>query len=80
MVCPKRNPPKNARTADRYVVFITNIRVDNPRDLLVHIPKTYRKRWGIETRYRILKQARTKSIRMATRLFLMFFSLAYVNF
>ena len=81
-VCPKRNPPKNARTADRYVAFITNIRVDNPRDLLRRIPKTYRKRWGIETGYRILKQARarTKSPRMVARLFLMFFSLAYVNF
>ena len=82
VVCPKKNPPKNARTADRYVAFITNMRVDNPRDLLVHIPKTYRKRWGIETGYRILKQARarTKSPRTAARLFLMFFSLAYVNF
>ena len=46
VVCPKRNPPKNARITDGYVAFITNIRVDNPRDLLVHIPKTYRKRWG----------------------------------
>ncbi|MBI1658870.1 MAG: transposase [Thaumarchaeota archaeon] len=82
VVCPKRNPPKSARAADRYVAFITNIRVDNPRDLLRHIPKTYRKRWGIETGYRVLKQARarTKSPRMAARLFLMFFSLAYVNF
>ena len=73
---------KNAKTADRYVAFITNIRVDNPRDLLRRIPKTYRKRWGIETGYRILKQARarTKSPRMAARLFLMFFSLACVNF
>ncbi len=82
VICPKKNPPKNAGVADRYVAFITNIRVDNPRDLLVHIPKTYRKRWGIETGYRILKQARarTKSPRTAARLFLMFFSLAYVNF
>ena len=82
VVCPKKNPPKNAKTADRYVAFITNVRVDNPKDLLSHIPKTYRKRWGIETGYRVLKQARakTKSPRTAARLFLMFFSLAYVNF
>ena len=73
VVCPKRNPPKNAKTADRYVAFITNIRVNNAWDLLRYIPKTYRKRWGIETGYRILKQARIKSPRMAARLFLMFF-------
>ena len=56
--------------------------MDYPRDLLGLIPKTYRKRWGIETRYRVLKQAKvkTKSPRIAARLFLMFFSLAYVNF
>ena len=82
VVCSKKNPPKKAKTTDRYVAFITNARVDDPGDLLRLIPKTYRKRWGIETGYRILKQARakTKSPRVAARLFLMFFSLAYVNF
>ena len=82
VVCPKKNPPKNAKTADRYVAFITNVKVDDHRDLLRLIPRTYRKRWGIETGYRVLKQARakTKSTRTAARLFLMFFSLAYVNF
>ena len=49
VICPKKNPPKNAKTADRYVAFITNVKVDNPKDLLRLIPKTYRKRWGIET-------------------------------
>ena len=29
VICPKRNPPRNAKTADRYVAVITNIRVDN---------------------------------------------------
>ena len=82
VICPKKNPPRNAKTADRYVAFITNVKVDDHRDLLRLIPKTYRKRWGIETGYRVLKQARakTKSPRVAARLFLMFFSLAYVNF
>ena len=82
VICPKKKPPKNARTADRYVAFVTNIRVDNPRDLLRLVPKTYRKRCGIETGYRVLKQARAKtmSLRIAARLFLMSFSLAYVNF
>ena len=82
VVCPKKNPPKNAKAADRYVAFITNIVVDNPGDLIRLIPGMYRKRWGIETRYRILKQvrAKTKSPRAAARLLLMFFSLAYANF
>ena len=82
VVCPKKNPAKNAKAADRYIAFITNIVVDNPRDLIRLIPRTYRKRWGIETGYRVLKQvrAKTKSPRAAARLLLMFFSLAYANF
>ena len=82
VVCPKKDPRKNAVVTDRYVAFITNIKVDNPRDLLSYIPKTYRKRWGIETGYRVLKQvrAKTKSPMIAARLLLMFFSMAYVNF
>lgn len=82
VVCPKKNPRKGAGIPDRYIAFITNVKVDNPRDLLGRIPGTYRKRWGIETGYRVLKQARakTKSPRTAARLLLMFFSLAYVNF
>ena len=82
VVCPKKNPPKNAKTADRHVAFITNVKVDNPKDLLRLIPKTYRKRWGIETGYRVLEWARakTKSPRTAARLFLFFLSLAFYNF
>ena len=82
VVCRKKNARKNAKTADRYVAFITNIKMDNPGDLIRLIPRTYRKRWGIETGYRVLKQvrAKTKSPRAAARLLLMFFSLAYANF
>ena len=82
VVCRKKNPGKNAKATDRYIAFITNIVVDKPGDLIRIIPKTYRKRWGIETGYRILKQvrAKTKSPRAAARLLLMFFSLAYANF
>ena len=81
VVCPKKNPSKKAKTADRYVAFITNVKVDGAGDLLRLMPKTYRKRRG-RAGYRILKQARakTKSPMVAARLFLMFISLAYVNF
>ena len=34
VVYPKKNPPKKAKTADRYVAFITNVGVDDPGDLL----------------------------------------------
>lgn len=71
----QEEPFKNARTVGKYVAFITNIRVDNSRDLLRHIPKAYRKRWGIEVGYHVLEWARakTKSPRTAARLFLVFF-------
>ena len=29
VVYPKKNPHKNIKTADRYVAFITNVKVDN---------------------------------------------------
>ena len=78
VVCRK----KNAKAADRYVAFITNIKMGNPGDLIRLIPRTYRRWWGIEVGYLVLKQvrAKTKSPRAAARLLLMFFSLAYANF
>ena len=79
VACPKRSPRKIARTPDRYVAFITNARVDGPGD---HTGSCQRRTasGGAETGYRILKQARAKSPRVAARLFLMSFSPAYVNF
>ena len=70
------------RIQDRYVAFLTNVGPDSAKKLLRYIPKTYRVRWGIETGYRVLEGARgkTKSPRIAARLFLFFLSLAFDNF
>ena len=68
--------------SDLYVGFITNIKVDDPMDLIRRIPKVYRIRWGIEAGYRKLEEirARTNSPRIVARLFLLFFSLGILNF
>ena len=71
-----------ARIQDRYVAFLTNVELDSAKKLFRYIPKTYRVRWGIETGYRVLEGARgkTKSPKVAARLFLFFLSLAFYNF
>lgn len=80
VIVPKAR--KRGRIRDRYVAFLTNIELDCPKKLLRHMPKTYRVRWGIETGYRVLEgaRARTKSPKMAARLFFFFLSLAFYNF
>ena len=84
VVCRKKLPPnyKPRRVQDMYVAFATNIKVENPKKLLRYIPKVYRARWGIEIGYRVLEEirAKTKSPRTVARLFLLFFSLAFVNY
>lgn len=81
VICLKKNPRKTGDVKDKYIAFLTNIQVDNPRKLLTYIPKVYRQRWGIETGYRIIKQvrAKTKSPRASARLFLFHISLVYTN-
>lgn len=96
VICTRKKPRKHKRSrrkksdgkssksrmSDLYVAFLTNIEVKNPKKLLKYIPKTYRIRWGIETGYRVLEssRAKTKSPKIAARLFLLFFSLVFVNF
>ena len=68
--------------SDLYAGLITNIKVDDPKDLIRRIPKVYRIRWGIEAGCRKLGEirARTNSPRIAARLFLLSFSLGLLNF
>ena len=82
VIVPKKNPGKGGKMSDLYVGFITNIEVDDPKDLIRYIPKVYRIRWGIETGYRKLEEvrARTNSRRIGARLFLLFISLGILNF
>ena len=82
VVCRKKKAGKKGRIRDKYIAFATNIVVKSAKNLLRYIPNMYRDRWGIETGFRSLKdvRAKTKSPRTAARLFLMIFSLVFVNF
>ncbi len=52
---------RRMETADRYLAFATNLPVSEVRELLATIPREYRKRWGIETGYRVQKTVRART-------------------
>ena len=82
VIVPKKNPGKSGEMSCMYVGFITNIKVGDPGELIRLIPKEYRLRWGIETGYRKLEEARarTSSPRYSARLLLLFFTIVLLNF
>lgn len=82
VICKKDVPCKTDDISDKYIAFMTNIKVAKPKDLLKRIPEEYRMRWFIEIGYRSVKEvrAKTKSPKFPTRHFLFFFSLAFTNF
>ena len=82
VIVHKKNPGKSGEMSDLYVGFVTNIKVGDPKELIRLIPKEYRLRWGIETGYRKLEEARarTNSPRYSARLLLLFFTIVLLNF
>ena len=42
VIVPKARPGKGGKMSDLYVGFITNLKVDDPNDLIRRIPKVYR--------------------------------------
>lgn len=51
---PKYDPnAKKDKEGNEYHLFATNLKVNNESDFLKKIPEEYRKRWNIETGYRV---------------------------
>lgn len=57
MIYPKKKGAKDTDpTHERYIVFATNMRYREAFRLFPEIPDEYRRRWGIETGYRVQNQ------------------------
>ena len=48
MVIAKKKGANN-----EYIAFVTNIKFNDPQEMIDIIPEEYRYRWGIETSYRV---------------------------
>ena len=57
----KTMPKKTDKTVDQYVAFTTNMKIINKSKLIKTIPETYRKRWIMETGYRMIKNTTPKT-------------------
>ena len=64
-----------------YLVYATNMPVGLARKAIKEIPAAYKKRWAIETGYRVVEKirARTKSNCTQARIFLFFFTMTVNN-
>ena len=81
MVIVKRFKTTDGKREAVYLVFATNMPLDDAADMLASIPTEYKKRWAIETGYRTVNEtrARTKSNSVSMRLFLFYFTLTSLN-
>lgn len=61
MIYPKRGAKETDPVHERYIVFATNMRYREAFRLFSQIPDEYRRRWGIETGYRVQNQVKAKT-------------------
>lgn len=67
---PRERAEKGQRLQDRYLTFATNLPKPKASSLYAFIPQEYRRRWGIETGFRVQGglEAKTTSTNYALRL------------
>ncbi len=77
LIVKKNNAKGTDKTVDQYVAFATNMKITSKSKLIKTIPETYRKRWIIETGYRVIKNTtpKTTSNALQLRLLLIFFGM-----
>lgn len=86
LVVVEKEPAKKKKESTddavgRHVVFATNVRYRSVKDMVECIPEEYRKRWGIETAFRVVKSATawTTSNSPTIRLALFYLSVIAAN-
>jgi len=72
---------KDAKITSKYMPFVTNMKNCRIEDEMTQIPEEYKSRWGIETAYRQIEQARPKTFSRdgTLRLILFFTALLIYN-
>ena len=68
---------ENAPVTDQYIAFATNLPIRTREELIDILPDDYRKRWIVETGFRVIKDvlARTCSRALHVRMILFYFAL-----
>jgi hypothetical protein len=61
MIYPKKGAKETDPTHEKYIVFATNMGYRQAFRLFPVIPDEYRRRWGIETGYRVQNQVKAKT-------------------
>jgi hypothetical protein len=61
MIYPRKGAKETDPVPERYIVFATNMRYREALRLFPQIPDEYRRRWGIETGYRVQNQVKAKT-------------------
>lgn len=81
MIVPKNGAKDTDPPKDRYVAFITNASMRDAFTMLANVSIKYRKRWDIETAFRVAKQVRpfTCSRNPSVRLVLFYFTMILYN-
>ena len=81
LIVEKEKQDKDAEITDRYVAFATNMPCRTREELIETLPETYRRRWIIETGFRVIKNVlgKTCSNALHVRLFLFHFALLLYN-
>jgi hypothetical protein len=81
MIYPRKGAKDTDPVHERYIVFATNMRYREAFRLSSQIPDEYRRRWGIETGYRVQNQvkAKTTSTNFTVRLVYQMLSMIVYN-
>ncbi len=77
----KKKEEEEEEEKEQYIAFATNIPIRSARAMTDIIPEQYRKRWGIETGFRVIKKimGRTCSNSLAVRLLMFYLPLLLYN-
>jgi hypothetical protein len=78
LVIAQKKDAKVDDQLDRYMAFVTNVKFDDPREMVDVIPEEYRYRWGIETSYRVEDGFEAKTTSRNFTLRVIYFMAAFI--
>ncbi|MGC9134490.1 MAG: hypothetical protein C0177_06695 [Fervidicoccus fontis] len=78
VIAKKRNAKEDDRPVDKYIPLVTNVKFDDPQEMVAVIPEEYRYRWEIETSYRVEDGFETKTTSRNFTLRVIYFMVGYI--
>ncbi len=77
MVIAKKKEEEN-EPIKKYIPFVTNVKFDDPQEMVDVIPEEYRYRWEIETSYRVEDEFEAKTTSRNFTLRVIYFMVGYI--